>query len=257
MEGFLFPGGALVVGLWLHWYYSLLKMVSFRPDKMPRALIGATPTAGMLVLLAVLLRWSSPEVRSDRQAILFYLVWGALWFRLTITLLALTGVSVRDDVLERQNRAAAWVACGGMFGVSFSFAGANIGRGPGPEVVLFCAALAKIGFFVCWVCFERLLHLTERITIERDEETGVRVGGWCAAMGLVFGGAVEGDWKSAQATVRDFGCFASGAIPVFVAGILIEWFWKRQSGRSSRQISWAIAAGYFAAAGGYVWLTAR
>jgi hypothetical protein len=259
MDEFLFPGCAVALALWAYWYYSFLKIVSFHRDKMPSRLIGITAPVCMLILLLVLLNWSSPDVRSNHDAILLYMILGALWPRLAMFLLALTGVSVRDDVLERRNRSAAWTACGAMFGASFSFAGANIGRGPGPEAVLFCATISTAGLFGLWLGFERIARLSDRITIERDEGIGIRMCGWWASAGLILGSAVEGGWKSSRATLSDFAHFGWVAVLLLLAGLLIEWFWRARSAATNQMQggSWSIAATYCAVAGGYAWLTAR
>jgi len=49
---------------------------------------------------------------------------------------------------------------------------------PGVEVVLFCAGLSTVFLFGFWFCLERTFQLTDRVTIERDESAGIRIGGW-------------------------------------------------------------------------------
>ena len=260
MDEFLLLGVPIAVGLWIYWYYAFLRVFSFRPDKVLTVPVGLTPPACLGLVLVVLLRWSSSDVRADREAILFYMILGALWLRLGLFLLSLTGVSVREDVLERQNRAAAWAICGAMAGLTFCFAGSNIRQRPGPEVVLFCAALSTAAFFAVWLCFEQMARLGDRITIERDQGVGIRIGAWCAGAGLILGSAVAGDWKSTAGKLRDFVQFGWGAIPLLLVGILVERYASSRSkaGDAGLKASLATGAAYLLASGAYVlWLNTR
>jgi hypothetical protein len=83
-------------------------------------------------------------------------------------------------------------------------AGANIGDGPGFEVVLFCSVLATFYLLVLWFLIAWASGLADSITIECDLGAGIRAGGWFAGTGVVIGACVAGDWISAAATLRDF-----------------------------------------------------
>jgi hypothetical protein len=189
-------------------------------------------------------------VRSDFKWILFYLLGGAAWLQLGLLVLSSLGISTRDDVLERQNLGAAWVVYGMLIGTAFCYAGANIGNGPGPEAVFFCAILPTISLFSLWFCLEHIFHLADRITIERNENAGMRSGAWLASLGLVLGAAVVGGWESLEKTVWDF--LHSGWIPLvfFFAAAATEWSFKsRTELKSAERIgSAAIAASYIIAA---------
>ena len=43
------------------------------------------------------------------------------------------------------------------------FAGANVGNGPGPEVVLFCALLATLWLALLWLLLDRLASATDSV----------------------------------------------------------------------------------------------
>jgi hypothetical protein len=83
-------------------------------------------------------------------------------------------------------------------------AGANIGDGPGFEVVLFCSVLTT--FYLLVLCFliARASGPADSITIECDLGAGIRAGRWFAGTGVVIGACVAGDWISVAATLRDF-----------------------------------------------------
>jgi hypothetical protein len=131
-------------------------------------------------LYFVLERWSSPSVRDDFGEVSFYLIFSLVWIALTQSAFAFFGISIRDDVAERRNQAAGFGASGFTIAATCCVAGANIGDGPGFEVVLFCAVLATSYLFALWFLIARASGLADAITIERDLGAGIRAGGWFA-----------------------------------------------------------------------------
>ena len=254
MEVFLFFGLVVSFFLWPRFYKAIFQVHSFRPEILHRALLAISPGLCMLLIVTVLWRWSSPDVRSDPEWIALYAIGGAAWLQLGLFLLSLFGIGAREDVLERQNPAAAWVIYGTLMGTALCYAGANVGSGPGPEVVLLCAGLSTMCLFGFWFCLERIFRLSDRVTIERDESAGIRVGGWILGMGLVFGAAVAGDWESLEGTLKDF-IQSAWVSPLFMLGaILVEYIFKtlRKQENSQKTVSFVIAAGYLVAAAIYV-----
>jgi hypothetical protein len=252
MEVLLFFGLFLALALWSRFYKALFHAHSFHPSKMHRTLLAIFPVACVLCIAVVLWRWSSPDVRSSKEWIFLYTMNGAAWLCLGLYLLSLFGVGVREDVLERQNPAAAWVVYGTLIGTTFCYAGANIGTGPGMEVVLFCAAVATACLFGFWFFLERFFQLADRVTIERDEAAGIRIGGWVASLGMVFGGAVVGDWESLRKALRDFVDYAWVALLFLLVAVVIEWFYKSQQENPRRGTAAAISAAYILAGAVYV-----
>lgn len=260
MDVLFFPGLLFAIVSWFLWYHALRKVHSFRPDRTLRLALALIAPLCLLTLLIVLMKWSSQDVRSDAGQIFYYMIFGAVWLRFGVFLLSFLGIVARQDVLERQNRSAAWGVCGAMVGTTFCFAGANIGSGPGAEVVLFCAVLSTAALLVLWMCLERVSRLADRITIERDEGAGIRAGAWMAAVGLVLGSAVAGDWESLEGTLRDFARYGWVALTFLFAAITVEWYFRSRTatGSSSTKGSAGIAATYLMAAGAYVlWLIAH
>ena len=254
MEVLFFPGIILAVYLWFRTYRALFKARQFHPNKTHRALFAALPFFCMCFIAAVLLLWSSPDVRSDAGWMALYFMGGAAWLQLGLFLLSLLGIGAREDVVERQNPAAAWVVYGTMAGVAFCYAGSNIGSGPGAEVVLFCAVLSTVFLFAFWFFLERSFRLADQITIARDESAGIRIGGWILSLGLIFGGAVAGDWESLDGTIRDFFHYAWVALPFLLGAIVIEGTLKALQKEKDlhRKTSVAIALVYFLIAAIYV-----
>jgi uncharacterized membrane protein YjfL (UPF0719 family) len=254
MEVLFLPGIVLALYLWFRSYRALFKVRHFHPNKTHRTLLAALPFLCMCFIAAVLLLWSSPDVRSDAGWMALYIMGGAAWLQLGLFLLALFGIGAREDVIERQNPAAAWVVYGTMLGAAFCYAGSNIGSGPGAEVVLFCAVLSTAFLFAFWFFLERTFRLADRVTIDRDESAGIRIGGWMLSLGLIFGGAVAGDWESMEGTIHDFLHYAWVALPLLLGAIAIEGAFKAlQKGKDShRSASVAVALVYFFSAAIYV-----
>lgn len=254
MEVFLFFGIVVSLILWPRFYKAIFQVHSFRPDRLHKALLAISPGLCMLLIVAVLWRWSSPDVRSDPEWIALYAMGGTAWLQLGLYLLSLFGIGAREDILERQNPSAAWVVYGTLIGTALCYAGANVGSGPGVEVVLFCAGLSTVFLFGFWFCLERAFQLTDRVTIERDESAGIRIAGWILSLGLIFGAAVAGDWESPQGTLKDFIQYAWVSLVFMLAAFLVESVFKgtRKKKDASRSVSFAIAASYVLAAAIYV-----
>lgn len=212
----------LALVLWGRWVW-LLRVVA-RFGRLPRArrILEFLPLAGAGLLWLVLKRYASHDVRDDPTYLLFYLVMGAAWVAVAIRFLPLAGLSVRDDVIERDNPAVALAVSGALPAMTLCFAGGNIGDGPGWWVVVFSAALATGGLLGLWAVAARFCHWADRLTIDRDAASGVRAAGFFLGVGLILGRAVAGDWESASATVVDFLKVASLAIPLAVVAPVVE-----------------------------------
>ena len=89
---------------------------------------------------------------------------------------------------------------------------------------MFSAGLSTAAFFGLWAIVESLTAISETVTVERPW-SGPSAGGFLAAMGMILGRAVAGDWVSAEATVRDFAVVAWPVLPLAGAAIVIERFW--------------------------------
>jgi uncharacterized membrane protein YjfL (UPF0719 family) len=163
-------------------------------------------------LLKVLRTWAAVDVRCDAKYIWFYMVMGATWVGLAKTVLPLVGISARDDVLERGNRAAALAIAGALLGLTLCFAGGNIGDGPGWWVVVFSAAIATGAHFLLWRMLDQFTGMSEKITVDRDVAAGLRAAGFFIGIGLILGRAVAGNWISAAATFADFARYAWYAV---------------------------------------------
>src|SRR5579862_31657 len=212
----------------LPWKSYFLPSQRMRPNRKQAALwcllMGGCATA----IYAVLLRWSASDVRDDPGALTAYLFFSLFLVMAVQTSFEFLGVSFRDDVVERRNRGAAFTIAGLTVGVTCCVAGSSVGEGPGPEAVLFCAAISIGALLVFWGLFAAIGNVVEATVIERDTGAGIRSGAFLAGSGAVLGASVAGDWVSLHATVRDVARFAC---PVPSASLVLAFVERRLNRR--------------------------
>lgn len=213
----------VVAGLtWGVWYAQPRWIRTLRPAATARRLLDIAPILSAAVLLGVLKVLSAHDVRDDIRYLGLYFLLGAAWVGVAMFCIPVSGISARDDVLERGNASAAWGIAGAMLGITLCFAGGNIGDGPGWWVVVFSAVLATIGLFAVWLLFEALTGVSDTVTIDRDLSAGLRLGGLLVACALLLGRAVAGDWVSAGETLRDFAESAWPVLVLLALAVLVE-----------------------------------
>ena len=198
--------GCLFAGVvsWSWWYWQTMTVARFARSRVARRWLIFAPPLCAVLLYGVLRTWAAEDVRHDPRYLGFYIAMGAAWVGLAKAGLPLLGLSVRDDVLERGNRAAGMAIGGALLGLTLCFAGGNIGDGPGWWVVVFAAAMATGTSFLLWGILDRFAGMTEKITVDRDVAAGLRAAGLFVGLGLILGRAVAGNWVSAGSTLADF-----------------------------------------------------
>ncbi len=190
--------------LWEQWYQDILSTKVLVVTTQGRSLLFITPLLCAAILVGILGTVADTNVRADIFYQVFYLALGALWLGLAIAVLPFWGLSARDDVIERQNLAAAYSISGALLGVTLCFGGGNIGNGPGWQAVVYSALLSTGGLFLLWLGLEALTGVSAAVTIDRDRASGLRLAGFLVAISLVLGWAVAGDWRSFSNTTTDF-----------------------------------------------------
>jgi hypothetical protein len=161
---------------WAPWYTGIFRVNRLAAPSVDRWLLGLTPLACTIFLLLCLLTLSARAVRDSGLYLLIYLAIGAAALGVCGQLYSFLGVSARDDVLERSNRAALVAIVGAFLGATFCIAGGNIGEGPGVGAVLASAGTALVTWFGLWRLAELLSGrvISERITVERDLGSALR-----------------------------------------------------------------------------------
>ena len=240
MESLLVLSVPFALFIWIHWFHELLVARLPTGQRFTRLTLGILlPSICGLVLLRALFTLSSQDVRTDPETIGLYCALGLAWLGASQRIFGFLGVSMHDDVLERRNSSAAFVIGGQLLGVTCCFAGANVGNGPGPGVVVFCAMLSTLSLALLWLLLDRVAAIVDAVTIERDVGIGIRVAGWFVAMGVVLGAAVAGDWYSAWRTLLDFVKYLWPMTFFILLSVLVE-----RTFRDPRGASWANRTSY-------------
>ena len=218
----LLISGVLTLLTWGNWVYVHNGLGDPEYPHGRGVLPWIIPVACAGILFSVLRTASSFDVRDSSTYTFFYMLMGLAWIGLTVRVSAFMGISARDDVIERRNGAASVAIAGAMLGVTFAFAGGNVGDGPGWWVVVFAAGLATVTLFVLWWALDVLTHVGDAITIDRDDATALRLAGFLVAAGVILGHAVAGNWVSSVDTVRDFYLAGWPVLLLFGFAILVE-----------------------------------
>ena len=258
MEIFAFIASVfLSLKCWLTWYGDIASVNRLRAPVSKRLVLLTAPLVCLVLISIALTKLAATTVRSDALYISFYLLLGAGWLGGVTLIFPFLGISARDDVLERGNRAASWAVIGALTGASCSFAGANVGNGPGVEAVLFSAVLSSALFIGLWLGMDLLTSISDAITVDRDERAGIRLGGFLLGIGLLSGWSVAGDWVSASATLKDFATSSWPAILLTAVAVAVEVVWRRASVHLSAKAipSVVISAVYVGVA--LVWVVTR
>jgi uncharacterized membrane protein YjfL (UPF0719 family) len=187
-----------------------------------RTAVLLTPVAALIVLYFVLAVWSAADVRTDGRYIALFMLVGCCALGVTLLLEPLLGISLRLDVVEASNPAAAIATSGAMLGAILAFAGSNVGEGPTIWTTIGPAAIALGSFFALWLLVELASRVSEAITVERDVASGWRLAGLLAANGLLLGRAMAGNWESFDSTLHDFAHQAWFALVLSVAAAIAQ-----------------------------------
>jgi uncharacterized membrane protein YjfL (UPF0719 family) len=192
----LASGGSSLVFWGSTWFYPARSRHPMVAPRWARVFALAVPALALAIVLWGLRTLAASDVRESALYTTFYLVMGAGWTGAIGGLSGqLFGVQFTDDVLERHNLAAALALAGLVLGSAMAFAGGNVGDGPGWWVVVASATLSTSTLVAVWWLLHRVARVPERITVDRDMATGVRMFALTVAVGAVAGRAVAGDWR--------------------------------------------------------------
>jgi uncharacterized membrane protein YjfL (UPF0719 family) len=187
------------------WYSRLMRASVFKRRPPFLTLLFVTPGICFAILYFILITWADPgEVVPDWRYILLFLLGGGMWLTIFNAAMPLLGPSVKLDVQMQHNPAASLVAAGGMLGVMLAYAFSNIGDGPTIWTTLIPAFLATLTLMLLWFMLETISRVADAVTIDRDVASGLRLGAFLIATGLILGRAMAGDFVSYAGTVEDF-----------------------------------------------------
>jgi uncharacterized membrane protein YjfL (UPF0719 family) len=168
-----------------------------------RWVLNVSLAVGLGSLYYVLRAWADPEVRGSACYLSILMAWGIAGASLTSLVFPYLGVSVRWDCIGGRNLAAAWSLAGAIMGLLFIHCGSNIGRGPSLWNNVFSAMAGTVVWLALWFFLEWRTRVSLAVTEERDLGSGLRLGSFLCAEGLIMGSAVAGEWESMVGTMAD------------------------------------------------------
>ncbi|MEW9122708.1 MAG: hypothetical protein AB2421_08340 [Thermotaleaceae bacterium] len=228
-EFLIFAGSSILTFYnWKAWYQALIGVWPQDRGKKERIWLGIFPLICISVIFLVLKNYASFDVVGSLFYILFYILLGSAWLELgKYTMFIVFDLSWRDDAIENNNRAAVFALSGALIGLTAIYAGANIGDGPGWWCVLVAGGFA----FILWLLLLKVICILdnpfERITVDRDEAAGLRMGFYMLSSGFVLGRGAAGDWTSSEQTLYEL----LDAWPVLfltALAILVERMYRRR-----------------------------
>lgn len=207
--------------LW-DWYLRANHNTQFFNMNKTRIYLYLLPFTTVVLYLLTLQTVASYDVVGDFLYILMYLLFGITWIYLSLRgMFLFWSFSYQDDVLMGRNIAALVAFSGAFLGVSFIYAGANIGDGPGWWTIVWAGGLGTAAWLVLGGAVKRCTCIVDTVLMDRDIGSGIRLGCFWLACGLILARASAGDWTSFSVTVAEF---TSGwpAIPLTVIMIVME-----------------------------------
>lgn len=199
---------------------------SVRPSRNSVWLIPASAIAGVALIHTALSFWGAKEVRDDEGQILFLTMIGVVWLVIAWKLYPWVGLSIRADVFEQKNPAAAVALSCALLSTAITFAAGNLGEGPSYAENIFCGGLATGTLFGLWILVELSGRVSVSIAEERDFASGLRFGGLLLAWGLILGRAATGNWHSPEDSVHVFVRDGWPAAVICLGALVVEWFFK-------------------------------
>jgi hypothetical protein len=253
-DGFLVVCALVATVPWSVWYWQLFGVSRLASRQRDRLLLYLAPVLSMGLLFLFTVAPTLPDQKDLVREVVYFLV-GAEWIWFARLFVPLLGISARDDVAERRNRAAAYPILGAFIGLTLAFLGVVDGAGPalrqetfGP--ILGYGILATVAWYALWWLLERLARVSEAITVERDEAAGWRLAGFLVATGLLLGYTFAGQLRAEDSTLTLPHALVLFGLPV--GAILVEvWCQRRPSPRHKIWKDGVLPAGVYL---GLAWL---
>jgi len=220
---FLLFSAAMTVGGLFALYAPLLTIPLLGRSSARRLALRVLPLLLLIFTGFVLHRSADPQVARHADYMLLFLLGNTTWLTAVAALLPLAGISIRLDAIDRDNPAAAAIACGALSGASISYALANVAGGPTIWTTVAPAFVATAAWGVIWIMIECIGgDVAEAITIGRDTACGIRSGGVLLANGIILGRAAGGAWISWDQTWSDLASFGWPTVALGLVAAIIQ-----------------------------------
>ena len=204
------------------YYFSLFRVTLLAGGATIRFVLALVPPLCLILLLPVLFRLTSHEVKEDHGYVLLFALAGVVWLGIANGVAVMLGISLRDDAIERRNPAAAVAVCGAMLGLTCAYAGANVGEGATIWMTFGPAVLATLAWAAAWFVYQLLTDVADTVTLDRDVPSALRLAGLLVAIGLILGRAVAGDYESAEQTLHDLAAQGWPVIPLALVAAVVQ-----------------------------------
>ncbi|WOO37275.1 hypothetical protein R2R35_01920 [Anaerocolumna sp. AGMB13020] len=211
------------------WYQMVFGSWIPERGRITRYVLGWLPVVALVIIYFALKVLASFDVVNSSFYIQFYLMIGYAFLSLGLMMMAyFWDISWKDDCFNLQNKAAVFTVSGGFLGLSFIYSGANLGDGPGWWTVLIAGGLGLIVWILIGIFFCIYAQVSERVTIDRDINTGIRYGLFLLASGIILGRASAGDWTSFYMTLVEF-MDGWPVLPLTLFAFLIEKYYSKKT----------------------------
>lgn len=195
---------------WIDWYKGTIKIAYPAAQIKERRLLRLTPIINALVIFSVVEIFpNATAIQSAEKD--FDVIINFAWLGVSVVLMDCFNLSMREDVLERNNSAATYAMLGFLWAITCCLVGLDLGNLDHWFINLL---LAMGGLCIAWLILEKLSNCSEDITIDRDIAAGVRLTGFLIACGIIFGGAIAGE-KSFTTLAKDL-LYAFGPVLMLV-----------------------------------------
>lgn len=187
----------------LRWNTAIWNDGLFGATLKSRRPLLSLPFVGALALEWTLAKYADRAVQNDWRYQGFFLLYGAIWLNVALMVGSLFRLSLKQDVIERNNPAAVTGITGVLTSFLIVYGGGNIGSGTTVGTTFASVILGTLALVLCWFLIEVISGPTISITEDRDVSSAYRLSGALMAIALIVARAIAGDWISLSATVDD------------------------------------------------------
>lgn len=179
----------------------------FEYNRVWRRIISSSWVITLTLLFLHLRYLASYDVINSPYYIVGYMSFGFLWSCFSVECMEnVTDIHFDQDIRERNNNSASIVHGAFIISSGITFSGANVGNGPGWEVVLFTASLSTIFLLIMTFMINIVAQYSEKVTVLRDQNAAIRFSAHLIGTSIILDRAAAGDWISASATINDYFC---------------------------------------------------